>query len=176
MRYFTTLPSMSIKKEHGVKTNLITREGYLQLQQEHTYLWNVKRPEITKIVSWAASLGDRSENADYQYNKRLLRQIDRRVRYLRKRIPDLKIIDYSPVQDGKVFFGAWVEIENEQGEIKKFKIVGPDEIYERKDYISIDSPMARALLKKQVDDEFDVITPQGKKQWYVNSINYQKNS
>lgn len=110
------------------------------------------------------------------YNKRLLRQIDRRVRYLRKRIPDLKIIDYSPVQDGKVFFGAWVEIENEQGETKKFKIVGPDEIYERKDYISIDSPMARALLKKQVDDEFDVITPQGKKQWYVNSISYQKNS
>ncbi len=98
------------------------------------------------------------------------------MRYLRKRIPDLKIIDYSPVQDGKVFFGAWVEIENEQGETKKFKIVGPDEIYERKDYISIDSPMARALLKKQVDDEFDVITPQGKKQWYVNSISYQKNS
>lgn len=117
-----------------------------------------------------------TNNTIFTFNKRLLRQIDRRVRYLRKRIPDLKIIDYSPVQDGKVFFGAWVEIENEQGEIKKFKIVGPDEIYERKDYISIDSPMARALLKKQVDDEFDVITPQGKKQWYVNSISYQKNS
>ncbi|MBB1356091.1 transcription elongation factor GreB, partial [Pseudoalteromonas sp. SR45-5] len=105
-----------------MKTNLVTREGYLQLQQEHDQLWNVKRPEVTKIVSWAASLGDRSENADYQYNKRLLRQIDRRVRYLRKRIPDLKIIDYSPVQDGKVFFGAWVEIENEEGEVKKFRI------------------------------------------------------
>lgn len=117
-----------------------------------------------------------TNNTIFTFNKRLLRQIDRRVRYLRKRIPDLKIIDYSPVQDGKVFFGAWVEIENEQGETKKFKIVGPDEIYERKDYISIDSPMARALLKKQVDDEFDVITPQGKKQWYVNSISYQKNS
>ena len=95
----------------------------------------------------------------------MLRQIDRRVRYLRKRIPDLKIIDYSPVQDGKVFFGAWVEIENEEGEVKKFRIVGPDEIYDRKDYISIDSPMARALIKKQVDDEFEVTTPQGKKQW-----------
>lgn len=104
----------------------------------------------------------------------MLRQIDRRVRYLRKRIPDLKIIDYSPVQDGKVFFGAWVEIENEEGEVKKFRIVGPDEIYDRKDYISIDSPMARALIKKQVDDEFEVATPQGKKQWYVNSIDYQK--
>jgi len=158
-----------------MKTNLVTREGYLQLQQEHDHLWNVKRPEVTKIVSWAASLGDRSENADYQYNKRLLRQIDRRVRYLRKRLPDLKIVDYSPVQDGKVFFGAWVEIENEEGEAKKFRIVGPDEIYDRKDYISIDSPMARALIKKQVDDDFEVPTPQGKKQWYVNSINYQEN-
>jgi transcription elongation factor GreB len=166
--------TIRVNKELAMKTNLVTREGYLQLQQEHDQLWNVKRPEVTKIVSWAASLGDRSENADYQYNKRLLRQIDRRVRYLRKRIPDLKIIDYSPVQDGKVFFGAWVEIENEEGEVKKFRIVGPDEIYDRKDYISIDSPMARALIKKQVDDEFEVTTPQGKKQWYVNSIDYQK--
>ena len=104
----------------------------------------------------------------------MLRQIDRRVRYLRKRIPDLKIVDYSPVQDGKVFFGAWVEIENEAGECKKFRIVGPDEIYDRNDYISIDSPMARALLKKQVDDDFEVMTPQGAKQWYVNNITYQK--
>ncbi|MGO2168095.1 MAG: GreA/GreB family elongation factor, partial [Pseudoalteromonas sp.] len=108
----------------------------------------------------------------YQYNKRLLRQIDRRVRYLRKRIPDLKIIEYSPQQAGMVFFGAWVEVENEQSEILTFRIVGPDEIYDRKDYISIDSPMARALLKKQVDDEFEVPTPQGKKEWYVNKITY----
>ena len=85
------------------KTNLITREGYQQLQQEHDYLWHEKRPEITKIVTWAASLGDRSENADYQFNKRVLRQIDRRVRYLRKRMPDLKIVDYNPQQAGKVF-------------------------------------------------------------------------
>lgn len=169
---FYTLPLHSTTEQTTVKTNLITREGYLQLQQEHDHLWNVKRPEVTKIVSWAASLGDRSENADYQYNKRLLRQIDRRVRYLRKRMPDLQIIDYSPQQAGKVFFGAWVEVENDQGEVLKFRIVGPDEIYDRKDYISIDSPMARALLKKQVDDEFYVTTPQGNKEWYVNSIEY----
>ena len=106
-------------------------------------------------MSWAASLGDRSENADYQYNKRLLRQIDRRVRYLRKRIPDLKIVDYSPVQDGKVFFGAWVEIENEAGECKNFRIVGPDEIYDRNDYISIDSPMAeQRLTDKQLQGAY----------------------
>lgn len=120
-------------------------------------------------------LGDRSENADYTYNKRLLRQIDRRVRFLSKLLPELKIVDYSPQQEGKVFFGAWVEIENEAGDVKKFRIVGPEEIYgDAKDYISIDSPMARALLKKQVDEEFQVQTPTGMKEWFINSIEYEK--
>lgn len=158
-----------------MKTKLITRAGYEKLQKEHDHLWKVKRPEITKIVSWAASLGDRSENADYHFNKRVLRQIDCRVRYLRKLLPDLKIVDYSPQQEGKVFFGAWVEIENEAGELKKFRIVGPEEIYgDAKDYISIDSPMARALIKKEVDDDISVITPDGEKEWLINSITYEK--
>lgn len=156
-----------------MKTNLITREGYNKLKQEHDYLWHERRPEVTKIVTWAASLGDRSENADYTFNKRLLRQIDRRVRYLRKRLPDLTIVDHSEQQNGKVFFGAWVEIENNDGDIKCFRIVGPDEIYgDAKGYISIDSPMARALLKKQVDDEFLVRTPEGEKEWFINKIDY----
>ncbi|EGR4417539.1 transcription elongation factor GreB, partial [Vibrio cholerae] len=94
-----------------MKTKLITRAGYNKLKQELDYLWKEQRPEITQKVSWAASLGDRSENADYTYNKRLLRQIDRRVRFLSKLLPELKIVDYSPQQEGKVFFGAWVEIE-----------------------------------------------------------------
>lgn len=158
-----------------MKTKLITRAGYQRLTQEHDHLWFEKRPEVTKIVSWAASLGDRSENADYTFNKRLLRQIDRRVRYLRKLLPDLKIVDYSPEQEGKVFFGALVEIENDEGEVKRFRIVGPEEIYgDNKEYISIDSPMARALLGKQVDDDFQVKTPEGYKEWYVNSIEYVK--
>ena len=158
-----------------MKTKLITREGYKKLQEEHDYLWKVKRPEITKIVSWAASLGDRSENADYTFNKRLLRQIDWRVRYLRKLLPDLKIVDYSPQQDGKVFFGAQVVIENEKGDTKTFRIVGPEEIYgDAKDYISIDSPMARALLKKEVDDEGEVKTPDGLAAWFINKIEYHK--
>ena len=158
-----------------MKTKLITRVGYEKLQKEHDYLWKVKRPEITKIVSWAASLGDRSENADYHFNKRVLRQIDSRVRFLRKLLPDLKIVDYSPQQEGKVFFGAWVEIENEAGDIKKFRIVGPEEIYgDAKGYISIDSPMARALIKKEVDDDISVMTPEGKKEWYINAITYEK--
>ena len=92
-----------------IKTKLITREGFNALKAEHDELWFKKRPEVTKIVSWAASLGDRSENADYTMNKRLLRQIDSRIRYLRKRLEDLKIVDYSPQQAGRVFFGAWVE-------------------------------------------------------------------
>ncbi|ORT51658.1 transcription elongation factor GreB [Vibrio sp. qd031] len=157
-----------------MKTNLITREGFEKLQQEHDFLWHERRPEITKVVQWAASLGDRSENADYQYNKRLLRQIDRRIRYLRKRMPDLTVVDHSPEQDGKVFFGAWVEIENEEGKFLRFRIVGPDEIYgDSKGYISIDSPMARAALKKQIDEEFTVRTPEGEKMWFINKISYQ---
>ncbi len=158
-----------------MKTQIITREGYNKLKAEHDYLWTKKRPEITKIVTWAASLGDRSENADYQYNKRLLRQIDSRVRFLRKYLPDVNVVDYSPQQEGKVFFGATVIIENESGVVKKLRIVGPEEIYgEAKDYISIDSPMARALLKKEVGDDVVVKTPEGTKEWFVNAIDYIK--
>jgi transcription elongation factor GreB len=156
-----------------LKTNLITREGFEKLNTELNYLWREYRPEITKKVTWAASLGDRSENADYKENKRLLRQIDSRVRFLRKRIEAVKIVEYSSQQDGKIFFGAWVQIENDAGDRKIFRIVGPDEIYGRNDYVSIDAPMARALLKKEVDDEAVVKTPTGEQVWYVNSISYQ---
>lgn len=155
-----------------MKTPLITREGYDKLKQELDYLWREERPEVTKKVTWAASLGDRSENADYQYNKKRLREIDRRVRYLRKCMSMLKIVDYSPQQDGKVFFGVWVEVENDDGVIKRFRIVGYDEIFGRNDYISIDSPMARALLKKEVGDAATVITPSGEAVWYINAIDY----
>ncbi|HDZ3707993.1 TPA: transcription elongation factor GreB [Vibrio cholerae] len=156
-----------------MKTNLITREGFEKLTAELNYLWREYRPEITTKVTWAASLGDRSENADYIENKRLLRQIDSRVRFLRKRIEAVKIVDYAPQQEGKVFFGAWVQIEKDNGEVKSFRIVGPDEIYGRYDYISIDSPMARALLKKEVDDEVTVNTPIGPQMWFIKSIIYK---
>ncbi|MDT7526452.1 transcription elongation factor GreB [Pseudidiomarina sp. GXY010] len=156
-----------------MKTNLITRAGFTKLTDELNYLWREYRPEITQKVAWAASLGDRSENADYKENKRLLRQIDRRVRFLRKRLEEVRIVDYSPQQQGRVFFGAWVVIEDESGQQRRFRIVGPDEIYGRNDYISIDSPMARALLKKQVDDEVTVATPAGTKYWLVHTIEYE---
>ena len=122
-----------------MKTPLITREGYEKLKKEMDTLWREERPEVTKKVTWAASLGDRSENADYQYNKKRLREIDRRVRYLTKCLEQLKIVDYSPQQEGKV-----------------------------------DSPMARALLKKEVGDLAIVNTPAGEAAWYVNEIEYVK--
>jgi len=157
-----------------VRTPLITPQGYSDLKKELDELWRVERPDVTKKVTWAASLGDRSENADYQYNKKRLREIDRRVRYLRKCLENLKVIEYRPEQEGKVFFGAWVEVENEAGNKLKFRIVGYDEIFDRKDYVSIDSPMVRALLKKQVDDEAEVTTEAGTVTWFVNSIEYER--
>jgi len=154
-------------------TNIITRAGHTALKAELDHLWQTYRPEITQKVAWAASLGDRSENADYQYNKKLLREIDRRIRYLRKRLEDIRVVDYAPEQEDKVFFGAWVEIDNEAGEVKRFRVVGYDEIYGRNDYISIDSPMARALLKKSEGDEVIVQTPTGEAVWFIASITYE---
>ena len=157
------------------KKNYITPEGLAKLRAEYHELLHVERPRVVEVVAWAASNGDRSENADYQYNKQLLRKIDRRVRYLGKRLEELRIIDFSPEQEGKVYFGAWVNIENDEGEQKTLRIVGVDEIYDHHpQHISIDSPMARALLGKQVDDEVKVSTPLGEKLWYVNEIRYEK--
>jgi transcription elongation factor GreB len=155
-----------------MKTKLITRQGLEKLKAELDQLWRSERPDVTKKVAWAASLGDRSENADYQYNKRRLREIDRRVRYLRKSIEELKVVDYSPQQEGKVYFGAWVEVEDEGGSTLTFRIAGYDEIFDRKDYISIDSPMARALLGKAVDEEVLVKTPDRETLWVINRIEY----
>lgn len=155
---------------------LLTAEGYKLLQSELTNLVRIERPEITKVVSWAASLGDRSENGDYIYNKRRLREIDRRIRYLTKLFEVAHKVEYSPEQDGKAYFGAWVELENDDGETIKFRIVGDEEIYGRKDYISLQSPIAKACLGKSVDDEIQVHTPTGKKTWYIISIKYRSNN
>lgn len=151
---------------------LLTAEGYQRLQDELNDLVRKERPEITKIVSWAASLGDRSENADYHYNKRKLREIDRRIRFLTKLFEVVHKVEYNPEQDGKAYFGAWVELENDDGELIKFRIVGDEEIYGRRDYISLQSPMAKACLGKMVDDDIQVNTPHGLKHWYIINIEY----
>ena len=153
----------------------ITREGYDQIHKELDYLWEVKRPEITARVSWAASLGDRSENADYHYNKRLLGQIDRRIRYLRHCLNDLQVIEYNRQQEGRVYFGAYVEIQSDDDDsILQIRIVGSDETFGRSNCVSVDAPMARALLGKSVDDEAIVTTPKGKSSGFVNKISYVK--
>lgn len=157
-----------------MRAKLITRAGFEALKAEMEQLWRFERPEVTRKVTWAASLGDRSENADYQYNKKRLREIDRRFRYLERRSRELQVVDYSPEQEGRVFFGAWVEVENDDGETRHFRIVGYDELDLDRRYISIDSPMARALLKKQVDDEAVVITPTGPANWVITDIRYEK--
>lgn len=156
-----------------MRTNLVTRKGYIALQREQDTLWRKERPEVTKKVAWAASLGDRSENADYQYNKKKLREIDRRIRYLRKSLANLKVVDYNPQQEGKVFFGATVSIYREADDHSiVIRVVGYDEIFDRKDYISVDSPMARAMLGKSIDDTFEVTTEYGKSIWLIEEIHY----
>ena len=157
-----------------MKTMWITPEGLEKVKAELDHLWKVERPETTQKVAWAASLGDRSENADYHYNKKRLREIDKRVHYLRKCLDDLKVIHYTPYQEGKVMFGAWVEIENTKGQKIRIRIVGGEEIFERRDYISIDSPMAQALLKKEVGDEVLVQTPTMQILWRIRKIEYEK--
>lgn len=156
------------------KSNYITRQGWLALDQELKFLWKKERPKVTQAVSDAAALGDRSENAEYIYGKRRLREIDRRVRFLTKRLEVLQIVDYNPKQEGKVFFGAWVELEDEKGETKQYRIVGCDEFAPAKNWISIDSPVARALIGKTLDDEVRVETPSGFITLYVNKIWYEK--
>lgn len=156
-----------------MRTNLITRAGWHKLDEELKHLWKVERPAVTQAVSEAAALGDRSENAEYIYGKKRLREIDRRLRFLMKRLDALEIVDYNPQQEGKIFFGAWIEIENEEGELARYRIVGPDEIDTQKGYITIDSPMARALIGKELDDEVKVRTPNGEQLWFINQIQYQ---
>ena len=155
------------------RNNLITREGRTKLENELDYLWRIERRAVTQSVTEAAAHGDRSENAEYKEGKRRLREIDRRIRFLRKRLEVLRIVEYSPQQEGKVFFGAWVELENEAEEIVRYRIVGSDEFDPHTKAISINSPMAVALIGKSVDDEVTVVTPEGRKVWFINAIQYQ---
>lgn len=163
----STLPKLN-------RSQMITAGGLQKLREEHEHLTRVERPDVTAKVTWAASLGDRSENADYHYNKKRLREIDNRIRYLCKCVDDFKVIGYHPNQEGKVNFGAWIEIENDRGMHKRLRIVGYEELIGQKDYISVDSPIAQALLKKEVGDEVTVQTPVGEMIWKVNKIEYLK--
>jgi len=152
-------------------TPYITRQGYLALEKELKALW-VKRDEVTKAVTAAAAEGDRSENAEYIYRKKQLREIDRRLRYLQKRLPDITIVDNIPDDQQQVFFGAWVSLEDDVGHSYTYRIVGSDEFDVDTHYISLDSPMAQALLKKRIDDEITVSTPKGLRQFIITDVRY----
>lgn len=150
----------------------ITPEGYRRLNEELQRLWKEERPPITQSVQEAAAQGDRSENAEYIYGKKQLREIDRRVRFLSKRLDGMTVVERAPEDTSKVFFGAWVEVEDDDGKVECFRLVGPDEADGSRGEISVDAPLARALLGKRVDDEAWVRTPNGERCLYVNRIWY----
>ncbi|HEX2082389.1 MAG TPA: transcription elongation factor GreB [Xanthomonadaceae bacterium] len=155
-------------------TALITREGHDRLKAELDELWRVKRPEVVRALAAAAAEGDRSENAEYTYRKKQLGEIDRRVRYLSKRLEALRVVDAPPADREAVFFGAWVTLENTAtGEMVLYRIVGPDETDASRGFISIDSPLARAMLKKRFDDEFDVVLPGGIVRYAIVEVRYE---
>jgi transcription elongation factor GreB len=154
-------------------TAIITREGFEKLKSELDHLWHTLRPEVVKALAAAAAEGDRSENAEYTYRKKQLGEIDRRVRYLSKRIPSLKVAEGAPADKEAVFFGAVIELENiESGETLRYRIVGPDETNAKLGWISIDSPLARAVMKKKLDDEFEAELPGGRTRFAILGIDY----
>ncbi len=154
------------------KSDYITPEGFARLQQELDLLWRVERPKVTEAVSRAAALGDRSENADYIYGKKRLREIDSRLRFLQKRTDDLAVVDRPPDRTDKVFFGAWVTVEDEDGEASTYRIVGPDEFDPDRRFISMDSPLGKALLGREEGDEFSFRRPRGEATIAIVAIRY----
>lgn len=150
----------------------ITPEGKVVLDEELDYLWHKRRPLVVQALSTAAAEGDRSENAEYIYRKKELGEIDRRVRFLSKRVDELKVVTDSPQKSDQIFFGAWVELEDDDGKLLQYRIVGPDEFDADKGYISMDSPVAKALMKKVEGDDVVIETPGGVTNYLVSRVQY----
>jgi len=151
----------------------ITPQGERRLREELERLWREERPRVTQAVSAAAAQGDRSENAEYTYGKRRLREIDRRVRFLRQRLEGMVVVSQPPADPRRVFFGAWVELEAEDGTRARHRIVGPDEFDLAPGYISMDSPLGRALLSRRLDEEVSVAAPGGGRVFVIVAIEYE---
>lgn len=154
-------------------TAVITADGHRRLRDELDQLWRVRRPEVVAALAAAAAEGDRSENAEYTYRKKQLGEIDRRLRYLTKRLESLKVVDAKPADTGAVYFGAWLELEDEAGRSHRYRIVGPDETDPQRGWISLDSPLARAALGKREGDPFEVQLPSGPASYEIVRIAYQ---
>jgi len=155
------------------RTAYITAEGAKKLRAELDELWLVERPRVTQQVADAAAMGDRSENAEYIYGKRRLREIDRRVRFLSKRLDEIRVVNEPPTDPKRVFFGAWATVEDENGTEKTYRVVGADESDLERGYISIDSPVARALLGKREGDTFTVKVPRGDVEYTLVRVRYE---
>ena len=153
-------------------TAVITAEGYRRLKDELDLLWRATRPEVVRALADAAAEGDRSENAEYIYRKKQLGEIDRRIRYLSKRLQALRIIESAPTDPSAIYFGAWLRVESDDGVAHDYRIVGPDETDAARGWISIDSPLARAMLGKRVDDEFEAVLPKGPSRFVILSVDY----
>lgn len=154
-------------------SKFITQPGWQKLKDELDFLWRVKRPQVTQAVSEAAAQGDRSENAEYIYGKKQLREIDSRVRFLRQRLEGMVIVKQKPSDSSRIYFGAWITLEDEAGNEVQYRIVGPDEFDATQRLISMDSPLAKALFKKAVDDEVTIEVPGGRRTYVVVDINYR---
>lgn len=154
-------------------TALITAGGHARLKAELDELWRLRRPEVVRALAAAAAEGDRSENAEYTYRKKQLGEIDRRVRYLGKRLEFLRVIDSTPSDRGAIYFGAWFRVEDNEGVEHEYRIVGPDETDAARGWISIDSPFARAALKRRADDEFEAELPAGPARFTVLGVRYE---
>lgn len=150
----------------------ITPEGLAVLRAELHQLWKIERPQVTAVVHEAAKNGDRSENGDYIYGKRRLAEIDRRVRFLTKRLDQLEVVEQIPADQQRIFFGASVTVEDEEGEMLTYRIVGPDEFDLSKNKLSMDSPLARALLGKRVGDDIVFQSPAGERELYIEAVSY----
>lgn len=155
-------------------SQFITPAGAARLKRELDELWRVERPRVTQAVAEAAAQGDRSENAEYTYGKKRLREIDRRVRFLRRRLDGMTIVDKPPSDRGRVYFGAWVTLEDEAGEEHRHRIVGPDEFDHAPGYISMDAPLARALMRRALDEEVTVELPGGARRFVIVDIRYEE--
>ncbi len=158
-----------------VGSKYVTPAGARRLREELDQLWRDERPRVTQAVAAAAAQGDRSENAEYTYGKRRLREIDRRVRFLRRRLEGMVIVDQPPADPRRVFFGAWVQLEAEDGTRSRYRIVGPDEFDMAPGYISMDSPLGRALLRRRIDEEVTVETPGGSRLYLIVAVEYERN-
>lgn len=150
----------------------ITPEGYDRLNDELNHLWRTLRPEVTRAITAAAAEGDRSENAEYIYRKKQLREIDSRVRFLRKRLENMHVVDNQPADPNRIYFGAWVTLEDEKEQKHRYRVVGPDEFDYKNNLISMDSPMGIALMGKSRDSDIVISTPEGVREYYIVDIEY----